>query len=58
VPSDVLPAMVTVEKMFFDYKVRGGDEHIRPVRKEIADVHCVEKICRGKAQGEGLAHGL
>jgi P-type conjugative transfer protein TrbG len=30
--AEVLPAMVTVEKMFFDYKVRGGDEHIRPVR--------------------------
>jgi P-type conjugative transfer protein TrbG len=30
--AEVLSAMVTVEKMFFDYKVRGGDEHIRPVR--------------------------
>ncbi len=24
--------MIAVEKMNFDYKVRGGDEHIRPLR--------------------------
>jgi P-type conjugative transfer protein TrbG len=29
---EVLPAMIAVEKMNFDYKVKGGDEHIRPVR--------------------------
>src|SRR4051812_30556012 len=30
--AEVLPAMIAVEKMNFDYKVKGGDEHIRPVR--------------------------
>jgi hypothetical protein len=25
--AEVLPAMIAVEKMNFDYKVRGGDEH-------------------------------
>jgi type IV secretion system protein VirB9 len=30
--ADVLPAMIAVEKMNFDYRVKGGDEHIRPVR--------------------------
>jgi type IV secretion system protein VirB9 len=30
--TEVLPAMIAVEKMNFDYKVKGGDEHIRPVR--------------------------
>jgi P-type conjugative transfer protein TrbG len=30
--AEVLPAMIAVEKMNFDYKVRGGDEHIRPLR--------------------------
>lgn len=28
----VLPAVVAVEKMNFSYSVRGGDEHLRPVR--------------------------
>ncbi len=30
--EDILPAMIAVEKMNFDYKVRGGDEHVRPMR--------------------------
>jgi type IV secretion system protein TrbG len=30
--AEVPPAIVTVEQMNFDYTVRGGDEHIRPVR--------------------------
>jgi type IV secretion system protein TrbG len=30
--ADVLPAMIAVENINFDYKVKGGDEHIRPVR--------------------------
>ncbi len=30
--AEGLPAMIAVEKMNFDYKVRGGDEHIRPLR--------------------------
>jgi type IV secretion system protein VirB9 len=30
--AEVPPAIVTVEQMNFDYIVRGGDEHIRPVR--------------------------
>jgi len=30
--EEILPAMIAVEKMNFDYKVRGGDEHVRPVR--------------------------
>src|SRR3984885_14387698 len=29
---EVPPAVVTVEKVNFDYTIRGGDEHIRPVR--------------------------
>jgi type IV secretory pathway VirB9-like protein len=28
----VPPAMIAVEKVNFDYTIRGGDEHIRPVR--------------------------
>ena len=30
--AEVPPAIITVEQMNFDYTVRGGDEHIRPVR--------------------------
>ena len=30
--AEVPPAVITVEQMNFDYTVRGGDEHIRPVR--------------------------
>ena len=30
--AEVLPAMIAVEKMHFDYRVRGGNEHIRPLR--------------------------
>lgn len=30
--AEVLPAMIAVEKMNFNYKVRGGDEQIRPLR--------------------------
>jgi len=30
--SEVPPAVLTVEKMSFDYTIRGGDEHLRPVR--------------------------
>jgi type IV secretion system protein VirB9 len=30
--AEVPPAMIAVEKMHFDYAIRGGDEHIRPVR--------------------------
>lgn len=30
--ADILPAMITVEKMHFDYRVTGGNEHIRPLR--------------------------
>jgi P-type conjugative transfer protein TrbG len=30
--ADVLPAMITVEKLNFGYKFTGGDEHLRPVR--------------------------
>jgi type IV secretion system protein TrbG len=30
--SEVPPAMIAVEQMNFNYTVRGGDEHIRPVR--------------------------
>ena len=30
--AEVPPAIVTVEQMNFDYIVRGGDEHVRPVR--------------------------
>jgi type IV secretion system protein TrbG len=29
---EVPPAIITVEQMSFDYTIRGGDEHIRPVR--------------------------
>jgi type IV secretion system protein VirB9 len=28
----VLPAMIAVEKMHFDYRIAGGDEHLRPLR--------------------------
>lgn len=30
--SDAMPAMIAVEKMNFDYKVTGANEHLRPVR--------------------------
>jgi type IV secretion system protein TrbG len=30
--AEVPPAMLTVEKVNFDYTIRGGDEHIRPLR--------------------------
>jgi type IV secretion system protein VirB9 len=30
--SEVLPAMIAIEKMNFDYTIRGGDEHLRPLR--------------------------
>jgi type IV secretion system protein VirB9 len=30
--AEVPPAMITVEKVNFDYTIRGGDEHLRPVR--------------------------
>ena len=30
--AEVPPAMITIEKVNFDYTIRGGDEHIRPVR--------------------------
>jgi P-type conjugative transfer protein TrbG len=30
--AEVPPAVLTVEKMNFDYTIRGGDEHLRPVR--------------------------
>jgi len=30
--AEVLPAMITVEKMSLDYRVTGGNEHIRPLR--------------------------
>jgi type IV secretion system protein VirB9 len=30
--AEVPPALLTVEKVNFDYTIRGGDEHIRPVR--------------------------
>ena len=30
--AEVPPAVLTVEKVNFDYTIRGGDEHIRPVR--------------------------
>jgi len=30
--ADVPPAVIAVEKVNFDYTIRGGDEHIRPVR--------------------------
>jgi type IV secretion system protein VirB9 len=29
--AEVPPAMITAEKMNFDYSIRGGDEHIRPL---------------------------
>ena len=31
--AEVPPAMITVEKVNFDYTIRGGDEHLRPVRE-------------------------
>ncbi len=31
-PADVAPAVLAVEKMNFSYTVKGGDEHIRPLR--------------------------
>jgi P-type conjugative transfer protein TrbG len=30
--AEILPAMITAEKLNFGYKVSGGDEHLRPVR--------------------------
>jgi type IV secretion system protein TrbG len=30
--AEVPPAMIAVDQMNFDYAIRGGDEHIRPVR--------------------------
>ena len=30
--AEVPPAVMTVEKMNFDYTIRGGDEHLRPIR--------------------------
>jgi P-type conjugative transfer protein TrbG len=30
--AELLPAMITAEKMNFDYRVTGGNEHVRPVR--------------------------
>ena len=30
--TDILPAMLTAEKLSFGYKVTGGDEHLRPLR--------------------------
>lgn len=30
--SEVIPAVIAVEKMNFSYAIKGGDEHIRPVR--------------------------
>ena len=30
--AEILPAMLMAEKMNFDYRVTGGNEHIRPVR--------------------------
>ena len=30
--AEVPPAMITVEKVNFDYTIRGGDENLRPVR--------------------------
>lgn len=30
--SEILPAMMAVEKLNFNYKVRGGNKHIRPLR--------------------------
>ena len=30
--AEVPPAVLTVEKMNFDYTIRGGDEHLRPIR--------------------------
>jgi len=30
--AEVPPAVLTVERVNFDYTIRGGDEHIRPVR--------------------------
>ena len=44
--------MVTVEKVNFDYTIRGGDEHIRPVacvRRWRKDLH--SDACRDSAPG-------
>src|SRR5580658_3363595 len=30
--AEVTPAMITVDKLNFDYTIRGGDEHLRPER--------------------------
>ena len=30
--AEVLPAMIAIEKMHFDYRIAGGDEHLRPLR--------------------------
>jgi type IV secretion system protein VirB9 len=30
--AEIPPAMIAIEKVNFDYTIRGGDEHIRPVR--------------------------
>jgi type IV secretion system protein VirB9 len=30
--AEIPPAMIAIEKLTFDYTIRGGDEHIRPVR--------------------------
>ena len=30
--AELTPAMIAVERMNFDYAVRGGDEHLRPLR--------------------------
>ena len=30
--ADVIPAVIAVEKMNFSYAIKGGDEHLRPVR--------------------------
>ncbi len=32
VRAEVLPAMLTAEKMSFDYRITGGNEHVRPLR--------------------------
>jgi type IV secretory pathway VirB9-like protein len=29
---DLVPAVVAVEKMNFSYTIKGGDQHMRPVR--------------------------
>jgi len=30
--TEVLPAMIAIEKMNFDYRITGGDAHVRPLR--------------------------